>query len=73
MYIIDKVVRLRGAHGRFGVDHSEILNYEFEQANKNRYDHMNSLVYKSGNTSIADLRGSDKENGGQKLSSQILF
>lgn len=47
MYVIDKVVRMRGLQGRFGVDHSEILNYEFEQANKQRYDHMNHLVYKN--------------------------
>lgn len=29
-YMIDKVVRMRGKLGRFGVDHSEILNFEFE-------------------------------------------
>jgi len=46
--MIDKVVRMRGLKGRFGVDHSEILNYEFEIANKNRSDHMNKLAYKSG-------------------------
>ena len=34
LYLIDKVVRLRGANGRFGVDHSEILNYELELANR---------------------------------------
>lgn len=45
--MIDKVVRMRGQKGRFGVDHSEILNYEFEVANKNRSDHMNRLVYKT--------------------------
>lgn len=48
LYMIDKVVRMRGLKGRFGVDHSEILNYEFEIANKNRSDHMNKLAYKSG-------------------------
>ena len=47
MYMIDKVVRMRGSKGRFGVDHSEILNYEFEVANKMRSDHMNRLVYKT--------------------------
>lgn len=47
LYMIDKVVRIRGLKGRFGVDHSEILNYEFEMANKQRADHMNRLVYKS--------------------------
>jgi hypothetical protein len=30
LYMIDKVVRLRGLHGRFGIDHSEVLNYEIE-------------------------------------------
>ena len=29
-YMIDKVVRMRGQHGRFGIDHSELLNYELE-------------------------------------------
>jgi len=33
LYLIDKVVRMRGKTGRFGVDHSEILNYELELAN----------------------------------------
>ena len=46
LYVIDKVVRMRALQGRYGVDHSEILNYEFEQANKERQDHMNLLVYK---------------------------
>jgi len=45
LYLIDKVVRMRGKNGRFGVDHSEILNYELEQANKLRDQHMNYLVY----------------------------
>ena len=45
-YLIDKVVRMRGRDGRFGVDHSEILNYELELANKQRDEHMNYLVYK---------------------------
>lgn len=44
--MIDKIVRMRGLHGRFGIDHSELLNYEIEQTNKNRDDHMNWLVYK---------------------------
>ena len=33
-YMIDKVVRIRTQQGKFGVDHSEILNFEFEMANK---------------------------------------
>ena len=36
LYLIDKVARLRCKDGRFGVDHSEILNYELELANKQR-------------------------------------
>jgi hypothetical protein len=39
---------MRVLQGRFGVDHSEILNYEYELANKERNDHMNTLVYKDG-------------------------
>ncbi len=46
LYVIDKVVRLRGLQGRYGVDHSEVLNYEFEMANKERAEHMDMLVYK---------------------------
>jgi hypothetical protein len=49
LYLIDKVVRMRGKQGRFGVDHSEILNYELELANKDRDEHMNHLVYKTKN------------------------
>ena len=44
--MIDKVVRMRSQHGRFGIDHSELLNYELEQTNKARDDYMNLLVYK---------------------------
>ena len=33
IYMIDKVVRLRGQQGRFGLDHSEIMNFEIEVAN----------------------------------------
>ena len=47
IYMIDKVVRMRGQHGRFGIDHSELLNYELHQTNKERDDHMNWLVYKN--------------------------
>lgn len=46
LYAIDKVVRQRGIEGRFGVDHSEVLNFELEVTNKPRDDHMNWLVYK---------------------------
>ncbi|CDW89305.1 UNKNOWN [Stylonychia lemnae] len=78
IYMIDKVVRMRGKQGRFGVDHSEILNFEFEMANKYRSDHMNRLVYKSENYPTLQNdpfytgeAGVDKENRG--LSSMILF
>ena len=37
---------MRGQHGRFGIDHSELLNYELEQTNKPRDEYMNLLVYK---------------------------
>ena len=66
--MIDKVVRMRGKQGRFGVDHSEILNFEFEQANKERSDHINRLVYKSYTTDF------DKENSDDgAFSSSLLF
>lgn len=47
LYVIEKVAKMRALQGRYGVDHSEILNYEFEQANKERFDRMNNLVYKN--------------------------
>ena len=52
LYMIDKVVRMRGQHGRFGIDHSELLNYELEQTNKPRDEHMNWMVagYTDGNS-----------------------
>lgn len=43
--MIDKVVRMRSAHGRFGMDHSEFLNYDIQQTNKSRQAHMDWLVY----------------------------
>lgn len=46
-YMIDKVARLRVLQGKFGIDYSEILNFEEEMANKPRTDHMNYLVYKT--------------------------
>lgn len=78
LYMIDKVARVRAKEGRFGVDHSEILNFEFELANKNRSDHMNQLVYKDTRytDSEYDLPAGgvigDKENY-QHLSSNALF
>ena len=75
LYMIDKVARIRAKEGRFGVDHSEILNFEFELANKNRSDHMNQLVYKTKYTETDyDLPSpqGDKENH-QHLSATALF
>jgi len=48
---------MRGLEGRFGADHSEILNIQQELANKDRSDYMNKLVYKDKRplTSITDL------------------
>ena len=62
--MIDKVVRMRGQHGRFGIDHSELLNYELEQTNKERDDYMNVLVYKSeaNTTSARDMTQVAKED-----------
>ena len=47
IYVIEKVARMRALQGRYGVDHSEILNFEFEQANRERFERMNNLVYKN--------------------------
>jgi hypothetical protein len=59
------------------MDHSEIMNYEFEQANKNREDHMNMLVYKSGiPSSQQSMMIGEKENsyiGGERMTSASLY
>ena len=70
IYLIDKVVRMRGRTGRFGVDHSEILNYELELANQQRDTHMNQLVYKG------DVEQEDdglQLPGGQMSTANVLF
>jgi hypothetical protein len=57
------------------VDHSEILNYEFELANKERADHMNRLVYKDLSyvqLNTSEISEADKENDA-KLTSAALF
>lgn len=76
LYLIDKVVRMRGKSGRFGVDHSEILNYELELANRQRDEHMNLLVYKNREP-YENILGNEKDNfvppGGQIETSQVLF
>jgi len=73
--MIDKVVRMRSQYGRFGIDHSELLNYELEQTNKPRDDHMNWLVYKRGMFQGSDTKESSNDFGiDDSLGvSQILF
>ncbi len=63
---------MRGQHGRFGIDHSELLNYELEQTNKPRDDYMNLLVYKdqAQTTKARDFSGVALANANV---SQILF
>lgn len=78
MYLIDKVVRMRAIDGRFGVDHSEVLNYELELANHARDDHMNHLVYKGDNPNDEPENFSPNERTDMLLphdltTSQILF
>lgn len=74
MYLIDKVVRMRGKDGRFGVDHSEILNYELELANKQRDQHMNHLVYKGDAETAPTTENNEIQMPGAPLStSQVLF
>ena len=72
MYMIDKVVRLRGKEGKFGLDHSEIMNFELEVANKPRADHLNSLVYK-GSSSTTYLRSNEDFGKENHLNSEVLF
>ena len=69
---------MRGRDGRFGVGHSEILNYELELANKQRDEHMNYLVYKdpapyesSPTNDRIDLVPPNDET--QKQTSAVLF
>jgi hypothetical protein len=52
LYVIDKVARQRAKAGRFGVDNSEILIFELEQANKERDEYLNTLVYKDSQKSL---------------------
>lgn len=47
IYMIDKVARMRVLHARFGIDHSEMFNFEIEQANKARDQHQEWLVNKT--------------------------
>ena len=72
LYMIDKVVRMRSQHGRFGIDHSELLNYELEQTNKERDDYMNLLVYKDdAQTTVA--RDITQQAPADASVSQVLF
>ena len=74
MYLIDKVTRMRSKYGRFGVDHSEVLNYELELANRPRDDHMNHLVYKEDNPyDETENVDSTLRIHGNMSTSQILF
>jgi hypothetical protein len=78
LYMIDKVVRLRGQEGRFGVDHSELLNFEFEMANKDRSNHLNMLVYQNQgipySTSLTPTKtNSNKENYASTMASKVLL
>lgn len=74
--MIDKVVRMRSQYGRFGIDHSEVLNYELELTNKPRDDHLNWLVqkrapFKAGQSDTSTGPDSDKKP--EMNVSQILF
>jgi len=75
LYMIDKVVRMRSQYGRFGMDHSELLNYELELTNKPRDDHMNWLVYKRGMFSGSSEASTapDSEAKPSATVSKILF
>lgn len=92
MYMIDKVVRMRMsdrhrvAPGRFGIDHSELLNFELHKTNKERDDHMNQLVYKYvppteydliGQSASASTLGDENSQGNYQIPeakmSAILF
>ena len=46
LYAIEKVVRMRTNQGRFGLDHSETVNYEIEKISRRKDNHMNWLAYK---------------------------
>lgn len=43
LYIIDKIVRLRARTGRFGFDHSEVINCESEDINLKHSQHVKAL------------------------------
>ena len=74
LYMIEKVVRMRGQHGRFGIDHSELLNYELEQTNKVRDDHMNWLVYKNENqTKTVRVNSKGEIQPSEPKVSEVLF
>ena len=73
LYMIDKAVRMRAIKGRYGVDHSEILNWEFELANKPRSDHMNLLVYKTAAEDLIDPTKQYKGPSVHKNNANVLF
>jgi hypothetical protein len=61
--MIDKVTRMRMADrerenpGRFGIDNSELLNYELHKTNKTRDNYMNHLSYGYVRPSTYDFPG----------------
>lgn len=75
LYMIDKVVRMRSQYGRFGIDHSELLNYELEQTNKPRDDHMNWLVHERApfKAGSEPSTGPDSDKKPEMAVSKILF
>ena len=73
LYMIDKVARMRLMHDRFGIDHSEVLNYEIDQTNRPRDDHMNSLVYKGKAELSKDTKLSEHLKSALKIDPQELL
>ena len=55
------------------MDHSEILNYELELANKSRDAHMNLLVYKESDPYEKEPDGKYAPPEGKLETSQVLF
>ena len=73
LYMIDKVARMRLMHDRFGIDHSEVLNYEIDQTNRPRDDHMNSLVYKGKAEPSQDTKLSEHLKSALQIDPQELL
>lgn len=73
LYMIDKVARMRLMHDRFGIDHSEVLNYEIDQTNRPRDDYMNSLVYKGKAEPSQDTKLSEHLKSALQIDPQELL